>query len=127
MNYRRRFSDHGNGDARVGDCRTNPFRQRRKGCDGQFQHVSLFEIEVTPMTSPALLLEQVPHFWRRLGMGALPLCPVNPVSITWAFSALHLHMSLDWRHAMEVQRPRFGCKAPPSFFRMPVRAGPPRS
>ncbi len=106
-----------------------PIRSAKGARDAMvnFQHVSLFEIEVTPMTSPALLLEQVPHFWRRLGMGALPLCPVDPVSIKWAFSALHLHMSLDWRHAMEVQRPRFGGKTPPSFFRMPVRSGPPRS
>ena len=92
-----------------------------------FQLVSLFEVEVTPITSPALLLEQVRHFWWRLGMGTLSLCPVDPVSIKWAFPTLHLHMSLDWRHAMEVHRPVFCRKAPPSFFRMPVHSGPPRS
>ena len=92
-----------------------------------FQLISLFEVEVTPLTSPVLLFEQVRHFWRRLGMAALPFCPVDPVSIKWAFPALYLHMSLDWRHAMEVQRPLFCRKAPPSLFRMPVRSGPPRS
>ena len=92
-----------------------------------FQLISLFEVEVTPITSPALLLEQVRHFWRRLGMAALPFCPVDPVSIKWAFPALYLHMSLDWRHAMEVQRPLSCCKAPPSLLRMPVRSGSPRS
>src|SRR5436309_14718213 len=106
-----------------------PIRSAKGARDAMvnFQHVSLFEREVTPMTSPALLLEQVRHFWRRLGMGTLPFCPVDPVSIKWSFPPLHLHMSLDRCHAMEVQRPRFGCKAPPSFFRMPVRSGPPRS
>ena len=92
-----------------------------------FQLISLFEVEVTPITSPALLLEQVCHIWRRLGMGTLSLFPIDPVSIKWAFPTLHLHMSLDWRHAMELQRPVFCCKAPPSLFRMPVPSGSPRS
>ena len=82
-----------------------------------FQLISLFEVEVTPITSPALLLEQVRHFWRRLGMGTLSLCPVDPVSIKWAFPALYLHMPLDGRHAVEVQRLLFCRKAPPSLFR----------
>ena len=60
-------------------------------------------------------------------MGTLSFCPVDPVSIKWTFPALHLHMSLDWRHAMELQRPLFCRKAPSSLFRMPVRSGPPRA
>src|SRR2546423_14744314 len=91
-----------------------PIRSAKGARDAMvnFQQVSLFEIEETPMTSPTLLLEQEPHFWRRLGMGTLPFCPEDQVSITWAFSALHLHISLNWRLALEFERPRFVFTAP---------------
>lgn len=68
-----------------------------------FQLISLFEVEMAPGTFPLLSLQKVSHLWRRLGMRALPVCPIKPVAVEWTFPGLHLHMALDRRHAMEAQ------------------------
>lgn len=92
-----------------------------------FHLISLFEVEMAPSTFPLLSLEEIRHLWRRLGMCALPFCPIKPVAVERTFPGLHLHMALDWRHAMEAQGLLFGRKSPSALFWMPIRAGSPCS
>ena len=68
-----------------------------------FPLIFLFEVEMAPGTFPLLPLEEIRHLWRRLGMRALPFCPIEPMAVEGTFPGLHLHMALDRRHAMEAQ------------------------